>query len=409
MPHDRAHLQTLLETHRRNLRILEVQAAGFGKLYVPPYVKTQIEDLKAKIAEIEAQLGKLPGDRHHYIPLPRNPYFHDPDGRLGKLEEALAAEGAAALTQTITGLGGVGKTSLALEFAHRHANEYDLLWWLSAATTQTLRDGLEELARALGLFVPDQETALKLLLHNLPQETRRWLLVFDNADEGPTALQPYLPRLNRHGRVLITSRHRYWSRLVKNSLKMETWRKEEGAKFLMERSGKPEEPAALELSEELGGLPLALEQAAAYCYDTGPTLAAYLQLYLKRRLELFKGKKGQDPYHETVATTWNISFEKVEQESAEGAALLNLCAFLAPENIPLEVIRGHAGKLPEVLREAVADELAFEEGLGAAARYSLLEREGNDLGMHRLAQEAARASLSEKERKSWTESAARLL
>jgi hypothetical protein len=145
-----------------------------------------------------------------------------------------------------------------------------------------------------------------------------------------------------------------------------------------------------EIAEELGRLPLALEQAAAYLDLTGMPPGGYLNLLRQRARDLYPG--GQVAGRgDTIATLWDITFEKISAVSPAAVQLLELCAYLAPEPIPLDLFSGHAGLLPEPLGTAAADVLAFNEVIATLVGYSLAKRTQAGLHLHRLVQGVIRA------------------
>jgi hypothetical protein len=161
--------------------------------------------------------------------------------------------------------------------------------------------------------------------------------------------------------VLVTSRHGAWGKLG-SALGLDVLPRDQATAFLAKRTGADEQAALGELAELLGGLPLALEEAAAYLEETGVGLEEYLKLVRDRARELFnldQPVEGEHGDHRRVATIWSLSLERVHQEAPAAEALLNLCAFLAPDDIPRELPREHAGVLPDQLAEAVGDVLAY--------------------------------------------------
>jgi tetratricopeptide (TPR) repeat protein len=345
------------------------------------------------------------------VPRPPNPHFVGRDELLEQTQQTLRKGQAAALV-ALHGLGGVGKTQLAAEYAYARHADYQAVWWLRAETEATLAEDLAALARALALpehearEVPVIVTAVLRWLNG----NAGWLLVFDNADE-PAVVPAYLPQ-NRQGHVLITSRAPNWRGLA-TPLAVETLDEGAATQFLLERTGQgggaaAAKESAKELAKELGCLPLALEQAGAYCEATGLPLANYLRLFRQRQRELLQ--RGQPAnYPATVATTWEISFQAAQQATPAAAELLNLCAFLAPEELPLAVLRKGAEHLPETLAAAVADEVALEDALAALRRYSLLNRVEESVTLHRLVQWVARDRLAATEQARWTEAAVRVI
>ncbi len=235
------------------------------------------------------------------------------------------------------------------------------------------------------------------------EENGGWLLVFDNAQE-PENLTDYLPRTGA-GHVIITSRNPNWGGTAKPLL-VDVFSRQESVEFLLSRTGQTD--GAHALAETLGDLPLALEQAGAYIQETGISLSAYLKLFQKRQKELLRRGKP-DAYPDTVATTWDISFRKAREEVPASADLLNLCSFLAPDDIPKSLLTGGIEHLPEPLASAVSDEMALNDAVAALKRYSFMTVASDSLSVHRLVQAVARDRLSEEERKRWAEAAVRLV
>ena len=202
-----------------------------------------------------------------------------------------------------------------------------------------------------------------------------WLLVFDNAPDR-ASVAPFVPPAGP-GRVLITSRNQIWP--PGQALEVPVLDPQVAAEFLVGRTGDPDRRAALELAGELGGLPLALEQAAAYVQASGESLAGYLALFRQRRADLL-GRGEPTGYPETVATTWRLAFEELQQAAPGAAGLLRLLAFCAPEAIPLRLLLqprpGLAGQLGQevapVLVPLLEDELAAGDAIAALRRYSLI-------------------------------------
>jgi len=338
------------------------------------------------------------------VPHLRNPNFTGRESLLDNLHSTLISGQPAA----IHGLGGVGKTQLAVEYAYRHAAEYELVWWVRAEELATLAADLAALAGPLNLPEkddPDQPTVVKAVRRDLEQRTG-WLLVFDNAP-GQEAVRDYFPP-GAAGHVLVTSRNPRW-REVASPLTVQVMERDESVAFLLKRTGQDDEAAAGELAEALGDLPLALAQAGAYISETGTTLAAYLELFQSRRTELWKKERPPLEYPDTVATTWDLSFQQVQRASPAGADLLNLCAFLAPDDILQDILSEGAQHLPDLLAEAVADPLDFNEAVAALLHYSLLERTGEALSIHRMVQAVARDRLPKKAHRAWADAAVRLV
>ncbi|HXF41286.1 MAG TPA: FxSxx-COOH system tetratricopeptide repeat protein [Blastocatellia bacterium] len=340
------------------------------------------------------------------VPQPRNLNFVGRDDLLDRIRDTLTSEKAAALT-AVHGLGGVGKTQLAAEYAYRHAADYDLVWWIKSEEPATLASDYGLLAAALDLPQKHEreQPVIVAAVRAWLNHNGGWLLVFDNARKAQD-VREYLPQ-NPAGHVLITSRDPIWGNVAR-PFEVKELRREDSIKFLLERTGQNDESAAGKLAEQLGDLPLALEQAGAYIETNSKPLAEYLSLFERRRAELLRG--GQPAgYPDTVATTWQISFREVEEQSPAAAALLNLCTFLAPDDIPLSILRDGAKHLPETLAEVVADEMLLDDAIAALRRYSLLERSEDGLSVHRLVQIVACDRLADDERKKWAEASVRVV
>ncbi|ACF13774.1 TPR repeat-containing protein [Chloroherpeton thalassium ATCC 35110] len=328
-----------------------------------------------------------------------NPNFTGRDIILQELRKSLKRGGSTAVTQqALYGLGGIGKTQLALEYAHRHAASYDLIWWLRADTTSTLFADFSSLAMALDLLKEDEtgeEIVLKAVLKWLNKNTG-WLLVFDNAEDAGS-IRKYLPQAHG-GHVLITSRNQNWKPICA-SLELKVWSREESVDFLLKRTGQKDEKGADEIAEALGDLPLALEQAAAYIDTRKKTFADYLALFNSRRRELWQREKCPNDYPDTVATTWELAFGEI-QNVPLAKEMLSLCALLAPNAIPTDLLQNALAYLKgdEGKPEAV-DEFDFDDAVGKICAYSLFSVESEQMNMHRLVQAVIRDQITEAERR----------
>lgn len=242
--------------------------------------------------------GALP--RVWNVPHQRNPSFTGRADLLDELHRTLVSGQATTLTQAITGLGGVGKTRLAVEYAYRQAADYDVVWWVKAEEPAALADDYAKLAAQLDLpeqNVPDQRVAIEAVRGRLEQSAG-WLLIFDNAREAK-AVRDYFPR-GGGGHVLVTSRDPNW-RGVAHQLSVKVLARAGAVDFLLRRTGQTDAVSAEALAAELGNLPLALEQAGAYIEATGKSLSAYLELFRTRQPELLRLEEPLTDYSATVA------------------------------------------------------------------------------------------------------------
>jgi len=363
-------------------------------------------DARRSVTEQPRFPGALPPTWN--VPHNRNPNFTGREEHLASLKKDLSTGKPAALTQAIHGLGGVGKTQLALEYAYRNASEYDLVWWVRSEETATLASDYASLAKALDLpekDAADQKLIIQAVKHRLEQ-IPKWLLVFDNAKDRAD-VNDYLPQW-KTGHVLITSRNVNW-RGTATPLDVKVLEHSESVDFLLKRSGYTDGEAADALADALGNLPLALEQAGAYMEATGRSLPDYLEMFTDCKSELWDRAEPPPDYPDTVATTWNIAFDEVKQISSTGADLLNLCAFLAPDDILVELLKDEAQHMPGSLAAVAGDPLAFDDAVDPLRRYSLVEINAGSISVHRLVQAVTRNRLDEDERKKWAEAAVRIV
>jgi tetratricopeptide (TPR) repeat protein len=337
------------------------------------------------------------------VPHRRNPNFTGREELLAALEARLKSGNAAALTQALAGLGGVGKTQTALEYVYRHAAAFDVVWWIRSEEGATLAADYAALAHPLQLperDAQDQGQIVAVVRHWLEKHTG-WLLIFDNA-EAQTDLDDYLPR-STEGQIIITSRNPVFGG-VAESLAVAKWEREESKAFLAKRTKRTDPDGADAIAAELGDLPLALAQAAAYMEETGESYAGYLKLFRERRKAIWAHEEAPREHPESVEITWVLSMEKAAA-AAGAAALMNLCAFFAPDDIAREMLRDHRDQVPEPLQTLLGDTLALNAVLAALRKYSLLEVREDALDIHRLVQAVVRDRLDEEARKTWCEAA----
>lgn len=336
------------------------------------------------------------------LPL-RNPTF---TGRAVNLEdlERLLAGGPVAVV-AVRGLGGVGKSQLVLEYAHRmrQSGRYQLAGWVRADSSVSVAEDLAALAPLLGLSVEAAigETAVKVM--SALGSRRDWLVVFDNA-QSPDDLAGMLPHGGGH--ILITSRNRVWSGMA-TQVDLEEFTRADSVKFVSKRSGRDEPEAAGELADELGDLPLALAQAAAYIDTRSMTIRRYLESYrdpmLARRLR--ETSLGSAEYPASVAQTWLMSFSQLSSERPAAVDLLRLCAFLDSDDIDLDLLstgRARVGGVPA----GMLDDTERSETVGAlAARNLVTVLDQGHLRVHRLVQAVTRDQLDNAQSAEWAERA----
>jgi hypothetical protein len=345
------------------------------------------------------------------LPFPRNPFFTGREDQLEAIHLALTSRGRAALS----GLGGIGKTQTALEYAYRHQSEYDHVFWVRAEQETELITGYVALAKALqipGHQQEDQQAVVALMKQWLATHDR-WLLVLDNADDL-RQLRPYLPTTSGH--ILLTTRAQTLGDLAQ---KVEVTRMatDEGALLLLRRAtviaddadlaaaSANDQALARTLTTEMDGLPLALDQAGAYIEEQVLSLDEYLELFRAEKAELLQERGQLDPDHPSVTVTFKLAFEKVAAASATAAALVQACAFLAPDAIPEEIFSEGGNAFGEPLNTLAESKLALTKAIAEAARFSLISRnpQAKTLTIHRLVQEVLRSAMDDNSQRQWAE------
>ena len=351
------------------------------------------------------------------VPL-QNRFFTGREIYIEKLHEALKSDGAAALSQpqAISGYGGIGKTETAIKYAHKYKDEYNDVFWVNADSTESLISSFVNIAGLLNLSVKDnkeQDLIVDAVKHWLETDCG-WLLIFDNAD-NPKLVNDFIP-LRQKGHIILTSRAQIFSNLgIMHPIKMDEMSPDESKEFLLIRTGRNnhqleqiEIDAIEELGEELDHFPLALEQAGAYIHEKSSTFNDYLISYSKRGLELLEKTKS-DRYQKTVATTWSLNFEQVEQTSNAAIDLLYVSAFLNPYRIPLKLIAQGANELGPVLSESLANiesnPLALDEVLDPLNKYSLISRDpvSPTYSIHRMVQAVLKDRMDNDIQRKWAE------
>ena len=378
----------------------------------------RLEGMLAQLVSQVTALALAGGGRE----TPRKPVRLPPRPVLLAGREDLLAEVGARLTAgddpgprlvALCGLAGAGKTSVAVEYAHRHLAEVGVAWQFAADDPTVLAAGFGELAAQLGARdladARDPVASVHAVLAAFPAP---WLLIFDNAADM-ASVAVFLPPAGP-GQVLITSQNPNWPG---QALEVPVLAPDVAADFLVSRTGDPDRQAAQDLADMLGGLPLALEQAAAYMQATGDTLARYLALFRRRRAEMLA--RGEPTgYGKTVASTWALAFARLQQTAPGAVGLLRLLAFCAPEAIPLRLLLqprpGLAGRLGDevvpVLAPLLEDPLAAHDAIGALRRYSLVTpAAGGSVSLHRLVQAVTADQMPAELAREWQQAAAALI
>jgi cellulose biosynthesis protein BcsQ/tetratricopeptide (TPR) repeat protein len=266
----------------------------------------------------------------------RNARFTGRESDLQQLREHLREYSqAVVLPVTLQGLGGVGKTQVALEYVHRFKSDYDLVWWLDCDPPNFIDASLADLgARMQQEFAitpaatSHVEEAARQVLELLSQDDKagRWLLIFDNA-EDVEQVRPFMPASG--GDVLITSRNPAWAEAGLRSLSVEVFTREESVLHLRQRVPSITVQEAGQVAEVLGDLPLAVATAGAWLAETGFTVSEYL-LELERQAPRALSVSEFTEYRQPVSKTWDVSLNRLQDKSAAAARLFQMCSVMAP-------------------------------------------------------------------------------
>ncbi|HKT00705.1 MAG TPA: FxSxx-COOH system tetratricopeptide repeat protein, partial [Rugosimonospora sp.] len=342
---------------------------------------------------------------------PRNPNFTGRGELLESLHERLSAGTTAVLPEALHGMGGVGKSQLAVEYVYRHQVDYDLIWWIPAERPAQIGQALGELAQRLSLQssveVSSAVAAVKEALR-VGSPFGNWLLVFDNA-ESPEDVRRFFPT-GGPGCILVTSRDPHWASIAR-TLEVNVFTRSESKQLLRRRGPELSDHDADRLALALGDLPLAIEQAAAWRAETGMPAEEYLRLLEEKRPELLDDSPPPD-YPTTVAAAWNVSLDALRVRNPGALRLLQLCAFLAPEPVSRTLFTGaRVAAIHEELDTTLRDPIQFSRAVREINRYALarIDHRTNSIQMHRLVQRVLIGQMSDEERETMEHGAHLLL
>ncbi|XXY49701.1 ATP/GTP-binding protein [Sorangium sp. So ce269] len=309
------------------------------------------------------------------------------DALLAEIGATLAKRGMAPLC----GLGGTGKTKLAVEYAYRNASAYDIVFMIDGQSPATMDAAFVALAAEMRLPDHEQLDAARAVAAVRSRLGRRgrWLLLFDGV-RNPVEVEPYVPSVSHGGHILATSQNPIWRGLT--TVNVRGIERAESVNFLLRRTGETDAEAADALAEELGDLPLALGQAGAYIEETGRPLAEYLALFRQRPAALLERPVS---FPVTVATAWESALAAVFSHQA-AAELLSLCSFLPMDAIPRRALSEY-------------DPLALDDAIAMLRLHSLIEVRPHALSVHRLVKIVVRNQLRRDDRRQWMEAARRIV
>ncbi|KAF8446937.1 P-loop containing nucleoside triphosphate hydrolase protein [Terfezia claveryi] len=333
-------------------------------------------------------------------------------------------------TIVLYGTGGMGKTQLALEYIHQHYRDYSSVFWINAASDQTTILGFTQIMQRLiqhhaevsedypqigrllgmagkldfnGCFAITEPSEAQYIVDAVKRwfallENRNWLLVFDNLDNPELVdIEEYIPACN-HGTVIITSRRRDLQQ-GRRGFEVQQMQPIEAIQLLLKACAMPkfddlipsEQTTSSTIAEELGYLPLALDQAGAYIHMAQYSLGRYLKDYQTNASYLLSKGWKAGKQDRSVFATWEISFNTIQQKSPEAAKLLLICGFLNNEDISEELLKRGMNLETHVL----------EQSMRTLFSYSLAKRSSNNdsFSIHSLVHSWAKLRLESEPQK----------
>jgi tetratricopeptide (TPR) repeat protein len=387
---------------------------------------TIVKGIQETIDELRSRLRPQSMERplsFWNVPYWRHLFFTGREEVLADLEKTFTSPQAALQVQALSGLAGVGKTQLAVEYAYRAASNYQAILWVRADAPDILQSSFVELAEVLDLPEKSEasQPAMVKAVKTWLQENTRWLLIVDNL-EDIDLLRDLVPAPHA-GHILVTTRSHRTGQIA-HRIDLEPMPIDEGALLLLRRAKhllpsarlheatESEQAMAKDIAQAVHGLPLALDQAGAYIEETGRGLSDYARLYEQHALPLLKrrGASGHD-HPASVTTTFSLSLEKLKTLNPTAIELLEFCAFLHPDAIPEEMITDGAAALPALLSSAATDPLEFDRAIEDLLKFSLIQRKSdqNILIVHRLVQAVVRDGMSEERQRAYVEQVARVM
>lgn len=332
-----------------------------------------------------------PAPRTYQLP-PRNTDFTGRDATLRELRQLLTSANDVARV-VVHGMGGVGKTQLTVEYAYRYLHKYRFVAFVHAENPDRVAGQFVSLAGELGLTEAGFDQVIPRVYGKLV-DRRPWLIIFDNAEQQDT-LTHALPSggLASNGHVIVTTRVRNWPRWA-GLIDLDVFARQESVGLLTRRVPSVTAAVADRIAEELGDLPLALEQAAGHMdYNQTPP-DDYLALVTSQLEEMISLRAPGDRSAVTVAALWQLSVERLEAERPQAVRLLRLCGLLAPEPIPLDLFTRSAA----ILDVGATDRLVWDTTVGALTGLGLARRGDASLVVHRLVQATVRADMPQEAR-----------
>jgi tetratricopeptide (TPR) repeat protein len=356
-----------------------------------PQYYTRIKVLEMKMAHIEWANARLSSSVSLSSIPPSNPTFFGCESVLSDMKHSLRNVRTPRLI-TLHGPGGVGKSQLAVEFAHRNMHHYDVVWWCPAADPTQIMEGFARLLREMGMDnIAATEEQIRETVFRKLEDAASWLLIFDDAESADVIASwtPSTPR-DRTGRFhAIATTRRGGFDAIGLVAEVDIWQSADSVAYLETRVPTLTDEVAGALANRLGNLPLALEQSSSYLRTTGTGGLEYLELFDAREGEMLsRGVVAGSSL--TIATLWDLSIERVAETNYAAVQIIDFCAYLAPVPVPEWVLRSNPNFVPSPLSGVVADALAYHQSIAALIDFALVRRTENQLSFHTLTLAAVR-------------------
>jgi hypothetical protein len=349
----------------------------------------------------------------------RNPFFTGRVEILNHLHDMLNRSGTMVQPQALSGLGGIGKTQIALEFTYRYHSNYQAVFWVNASSSRSLNIDFIDIANKIYTSenVQDESRALVKVKSWLEVNTH-WLLILDDANDLALVTK-YMPLVSLgKNHIVLTTCAQAMGRIAQR-IDVDKMGLEEGALFLLRRAHilTPDVPlkdisntndylASRAISQSLDGLPLGLDQAGAYIEETSGSLLRCLELCheQRERAKLLKRPSRVVPDHpESITVTWIRPLIAVEQANPAAAELLRFCAFLHPDAIPEELIIKAGSELGPILGPIATDPFDLDAAVEELLKFSLVRRDPDKktLNIHPLVQDVVKDRMDENTQREW--------
>ena len=425
-------ISELYHSQPKNTKFIPILSASSDGKYIPEplrgatrYVFSIEDDYEALYRQLtnqpkvrKTELGKLKSlpnlsRKQEFFPIwvvphPRNPFFTGREKIVNTVYNRLKKDSGLALTQApaISGLGGIGKTQIALEYAYQYRNQYKAVFWVAAENESDIKTDFIKIANELNLPEKKAEDQNEMItgVKRWLQSNSDWLIIFDNVEDFHLVNQ-HVPS-NSKGQLLFTTRLHATGQFAE-SISINKMEEAEGILFLLRRAKVISadlsvdditleyRDQAKEIYDLLDGLPLALDQAAAFIEEVPYSVKDYIDLYNSEGEALRKrrGKLTRD-HRESVTITFQLAFDRLESANTNAANILRLCAFLAPDTIP-----------EEILATIIKNSLQLVEAIEEICRFSLLSRDVDNktYSVHRLIQDVLRDTMDSETQRVWAE------